>query len=126
HKAWRKRSLVGKSYVYLWADGVHFNVRLEDDRLACLVLIGVRPDGVKEVIALEDGYRLSPGPLSYASLSAVVCPHQSWLSPTAPWASGPPCVTSIQKQKNSVAGYISWPTCWISYPSACSRAPNPT
>ena len=59
YKAWRKRPLTGKKYVYIWADGVYFNVRLEDDRLACLVIIGVRPDGVKEVIALEDGYRES-------------------------------------------------------------------
>ena len=59
YKAWRKRPLVGKRYTYIWADGVHFNVRLETDRLACLVIIGVRPDGVKEVIALEDGYRES-------------------------------------------------------------------
>ena len=41
YKAWRKRSLAGKNYVYLWADGVHFNVRLEADRLACLTLVGV-------------------------------------------------------------------------------------
>lgn len=59
YRAWRRRSLAGKAYVYFWADGVHFNVRLEDDRLACLVIIGVRPDGTKEVIALEDGYRES-------------------------------------------------------------------
>jgi len=59
YKAWCKRPLAGKSYTYIWADGVHFNVRLETDRLACLVIIGVRPDGVKEVIALEDGYRES-------------------------------------------------------------------
>ncbi len=59
YRAWRKRSLAGKAYVYFWADGVHFNVRLEDDRLACLVIIGVRPDGSKEVVALEDGYRES-------------------------------------------------------------------
>lgn len=59
YKAWRKRPLAAMPYVYIWADGVHFNVRLEDDRLACLVIIGVRPDGVKEVIALEDGYRES-------------------------------------------------------------------
>ena len=59
YKAWRKRSLTGKNYVYLWADGVHFNVRLEEDRLACLTLIGVLPDGTKEVVALEDGYRES-------------------------------------------------------------------
>ena len=59
YKAWRKRSLAGKEYVYVWADGVYFNIRLEEDRLACLVIVGVLPDGRKEVIALEDGYRES-------------------------------------------------------------------
>jgi putative transposase len=59
YKAWRKRSLAGKEYVYIWADGVYFNIRLEEDRLACLVIVGVLPDGRKEVIALEDGYRES-------------------------------------------------------------------
>jgi len=59
YRAWRKRSLVGKDYVYIWADGVYFRVRLEEDRLACLVIIGVLADGTKEVIALEDGYRES-------------------------------------------------------------------
>ena len=59
YRQWQKRSLTGKEYVYIWADGVHFNVRLEEDRLACLVVIGVTPNGDKEVIALEDGYRES-------------------------------------------------------------------
>ena len=59
YQEWRKRSLSDKAYVYVWADGVYFNVRLEEDRLACLVLIGVLPDGTKEVIAMEDGYRES-------------------------------------------------------------------
>ena len=59
YKTWRKRSLEGREYVYVWADGVYFNIRLEEDRLACLVIVGVRPDGQKEVIALEDGYRES-------------------------------------------------------------------
>jgi len=63
---WRKRSLQGKDYVYIWADGVYFNVRLEEDRLACLVIIGVAPDGTKEVVAIEDGYRESKE--SWASL----------------------------------------------------------
>jgi len=45
--------------VYLWADAIYFNVRLEEDRLACLVIVGVLPDGRKEVVALEDGYRES-------------------------------------------------------------------
>jgi transposase-like protein len=59
YKAWRKRSLAGKEYIYIWADGVYFNIRLEEDRLACLVIVGVLPNGRKEVIALEDGYRES-------------------------------------------------------------------
>jgi transposase-like protein len=58
YKTWRKRPL-NKDYVYIWADGVYFNIRLEEDRLACLVIVGVLPDGRKEVIALEDGYRES-------------------------------------------------------------------
>jgi len=66
YQEWRKRSLKGKDYVYVWADGVHFQVRLEEDRLACLVLIGVLPDGQKEMIAIEDGYRESKE--SWASL----------------------------------------------------------
>lgn len=59
YKSWRKRPLTNSPYTYIWADGVHFNIRLEEDRLACLVIIGVRPDGVKELIAIEDGYRES-------------------------------------------------------------------
>ena len=55
----RNHSLAGRDYVYVWADGVHFNVRLEDDRLCTLVLIGARPDGTKELLAVEDGYRES-------------------------------------------------------------------
>jgi transposase-like protein len=43
----------------VWVDGIHFNVRLEDDRLCTLVVIGVRPDGTKELVAVEDGYRES-------------------------------------------------------------------
>jgi transposase-like protein len=46
-------------YVYLWADGVHVNIRLEEHKLCLLVLIGVRADGRKELIALADGYRES-------------------------------------------------------------------
>jgi putative transposase len=66
YRAWRKRSLQDKDYVYIWADGVYFRVRLEEDRVACLVIIGVLADGSKEVIALEEGYRESKE--SWASL----------------------------------------------------------
>jgi putative transposase len=56
---WSKRSLEGKEYVYVWADGIHFNVRLEEDRQCILVLMGATDDGHKELIALADGYRES-------------------------------------------------------------------
>ncbi|MEK7757754.1 MAG: IS256 family transposase [Planctomycetota bacterium] len=56
---WRQRSLADLDYVYIWVDGVHFNIRLEEDRLAALVVVGVRPDGTKELVAIEDGYRES-------------------------------------------------------------------
>ena len=45
--------------VYVWLDGVHFRGRLEADRLCALVMIGVRPDGTKELVAVDDGYRES-------------------------------------------------------------------
>ena len=56
---WTSRSLVGKQYVYLWADGVHFNIRLEEDRQCILVLMGATAEGKKELIAVVDGYRES-------------------------------------------------------------------
>ena len=59
YASWRQRSLAHCDYVYVWVDGVHFNIRLEDDPLAALVVIGVRPDGTKELVACEDGYRES-------------------------------------------------------------------
>jgi putative transposase len=49
----RHRELSGHEYVYVWVDGVHFNIRLEDDRLCTLVMIGARPDGEKELLAVE-------------------------------------------------------------------------
>jgi transposase-like protein len=56
-KAFAQRDLSSVDYVYVWADGIHVNVRLEEARLCLLVLIGVRADGRKELIALTDGYR---------------------------------------------------------------------
>jgi putative transposase len=59
YHAFRQRDLHERDYVYVWVDGIHFNIRLEDDRLCTLVMLGVRPDGTKELIAVEDGYRES-------------------------------------------------------------------
>ena len=54
-----RRSLEGKRYVYVWADGIYFNIRLEDDRPCVLVLMGALEDGTKELIAMIDGQRES-------------------------------------------------------------------
>jgi transposase-like protein len=54
-----RRSLEGKRYVYLWADGIYFNVRLTDERPCVLVLMGATEDGTKELIAMIDGQRES-------------------------------------------------------------------
>ena len=59
YTAFRQRDLAGREYVYVWVDGVHFNIRLEDDRLCTLVMIGARANGEKELLAVEDGYRES-------------------------------------------------------------------
>ncbi len=59
HAEWERRDLCGVDYVYWWVDGVHTRVRLEEDRLCCLVIVGVRPDGTKELVAVRDGYRES-------------------------------------------------------------------
>lgn len=59
YREWSERDLSYKQYVYVWADGIYFNVRLTDDRPCVLVLIGALPSGKKEVIAIQDGDRES-------------------------------------------------------------------
>jgi transposase-like protein len=54
-----RRSLADRDYVYVWADGVHFNVRLDEHRLCALVVVGVRADGTKELVSISDGIRES-------------------------------------------------------------------
>jgi len=58
-RAFGARSLAGTDYVYVWVDGIHLKVRLEQDKVCLLVMIGVRADGTKELIALADGHRES-------------------------------------------------------------------
>ena len=57
--AFGRRSLAGTDFVYVWVDGIHLKVRLEQDKVCLLVMIGVRADGTKELIALDDGHRES-------------------------------------------------------------------
>ena len=57
YEAWRKRDLTGKRYVYIWADCVYFNPRLDDDRQCMLVIIGADEYGDKDVLGIMDGFR---------------------------------------------------------------------
>ena len=66
YKTFSRRDLSRVDYVYMWADGIHVNIRLEEAKLCLLVLVGVRADGRKELVALADGYRESEG--SWADL----------------------------------------------------------
>jgi putative transposase len=59
YQAFCQRDLAERDYVYVWADGVHFRVRLEQAHLCCLVIVGVRADGTKELVAVADGERES-------------------------------------------------------------------
>ncbi len=57
YETWRKRDLTGKRYVYIWADGVYFNPRLDDNRQCMLVIIGADEYGDKDVLGIMDGFR---------------------------------------------------------------------
>jgi transposase-like protein len=59
YQRWSARRFEGKSYVYFWADGIHFNVRLEEERSCILVIMGADATGRKELLAVSDGYRES-------------------------------------------------------------------
>lgn len=59
HKSWSRRDLALKQYVYIWADGVYFNIRGEEAKQCIFVVMGVNDHGKKELIAIEEGYRES-------------------------------------------------------------------
>ncbi len=73
------RDLSGADYVYVWADGIHVNIRLDEEKLCLLVMIGVRVDGTKELISLTEGYRESAG--SWADLLRD-CQRRGMRAPT--------------------------------------------
>ena len=77
YRRFRQRDLADRDYVHVWVDGIHCNIRLEDDRLCTLVMIGVRSDGTKELVALEEGDRESTDSwttvLRTCTAAAVLC-----------------------------------------------------
>ena len=59
YETWHRRDLSTSRYVYWWVDGIYFTVRLDTDRQCLLVIVGARPDGTKELLAIDDGFRES-------------------------------------------------------------------
>ena len=59
HARWQKRDLSARRYVYVWADGIHLQARLEDEKQCILVIIGATPEGKKELLGFTDGTRES-------------------------------------------------------------------
>jgi hypothetical protein len=122
-RAFMNRPLADRDYVYVWVDGVHFNVRLEDTRLCCLVIVGVRLDGTKELVAIADGYRESTD--SWADLlrdlkrRGMPAPWSPWA--TGRWASGRRCATCGPRPVSNGTGCTRSPTLLTRYPSRCSR-----
>ena len=92
-----RRDLCQKQYVYFWADGIHVNVRLEDDanrRQCLLVLMGATSEGKKELIAVVDGYRESEQSWTELLLDLKqrgLGPGPFWPSETERWDSGLRC-----------------------------------
>jgi transposase-like protein len=59
YERWKKRDLSARRYAYIWADGVYLQARMEPDKQCILVLIGATPEGKKELIGFQSGYRES-------------------------------------------------------------------
>jgi len=59
HDRWQRRDLSARRYLYLWADGVYLQGRMEDERQCILVLIGATPEGRKEPVSFQAGFRES-------------------------------------------------------------------
>jgi hypothetical protein len=84
HVRWSKRDLSAKRYVYLWADGIHVQARLEDEAQCLLVIIGATPEGKKELVGLIDGVReRAPRPTAWTSDGTTMRSPQCACCPTA-------------------------------------------
>jgi transposase-like protein len=102
-----RRSLEGKRYVYLWADGIYFNVRLTEDRPCVLVLMGATEEGTKELIAMIDGQRES----EQSWMELLLDVKSRGLTEAPMLATGKRCGRYIPRRVISAAGCIRWPMC---------------
>jgi transposase-like protein len=104
---WQKRDLSDKHYVYFWADGIYCNVRM-DDKQCLLVIIGARKDGVKELVALEGGFRESE--LSWKQLLLDLKGRGLKTAPQLAIGDG---ALGFWKALTKVYGNTRWQRCWV-------------
>jgi len=104
---WQKRDLSGKQYVYFWADGIYCNVRM-DDKQCLLVVIGATKDGVKELVALEGGFRESE--LSWTQLLLDLKGRGLENGPELAVGDG---ALGFWKALPKVYGNTRWQRCWV-------------
>jgi len=105
--AWKKRDLSSKRYVYIWADGIYCNVRMEE-RQCLLVIVGATQDGKKELLALESGLRESE--LSWTELLLDL--KRRGLTAAATLAIGDGAL-GFWKALAKVYGGTRWQRCWV-------------
>jgi len=104
---WQRRDLSGKQYVYFWADGIYCNVRM-DDKQCLLVVIGATKDGVKELVALEGGFRESE--LSWTQLLLDLKGRGLENGPELAVGDG---ALGFWKALGQVYGNVRWQRCWV-------------
>lgn len=107
YQQWQSRDLSGKRYVYIWADGVYCNVRM-DDKQCILVIIGATEDGYKELLAIEGGYRES----EHSWLSLLYDLKRRGLH-TAPELAVGDGSLGFWKALSKVYDLTKWQRCWV-------------
>ena len=110
-RAFAERDLSEVDYVYLWVDGIHLKVRLDQEKLCLLVMIGVRADGRKSSSRspMASGNPPNPGPICCVIAAAAACGRRCSRSATARWGSGRPCGRCSPTPASSAAGGTSRP-----------------
>ena len=104
---WQKRSLSEKRYVYIWADGIYSNVRM-DDKQCLLVIMGATADGVKELVAIEGGFRESE--LSWRQLLLNLKSRGLTTAPQLAIGDG---ALGFWKALSKVYDGTRWQRCWV-------------
>ena len=124
YEQWKKRDLSSSRWVYWWADGIHTQARTEDPDGQCLlVIIGVKPDGEKERVALSDGYRESKE--SWVELLPdLKARRRCWPLAMARWGCGRRSRRCSRRFATSAAGFIKSETYSTPCPGRSTAVPR--